>query len=182
MLDLKEFAAIAGKPGLYRILKPARAGVIIESLEANPQRSTANATSKVSLLKEITIYTNNAEGATSLQEVMKTIYSHYPTGTTVTNKSDASELMAFFGEVLPDFDRERVYASDIKKIANWYNLLLNFAPAVFEEKSEEVIAEAPATEATENHAVETSPVAAEPTEEVVAEAKPKKATKKAKAE
>jgi len=176
MIDLKEFAAIAGKPGLYRILKPARAGVIIESLEANPQRSTANATSKVSLLKEITIYTTDAEGAASLQEVIKSIHTKYPNGTTVNNKSESAELMAFFGEVLPDFDRERVYASDIKKIANWYNLLLNFAPAVFEEKADDEVAE------IEAPAVETSPVAAEHKEEVVAEAKPKKATKKAKAE
>jgi hypothetical protein len=174
MIDLKEFAAIAGKPGLYRILKPARAGVIIESLEATPQRSTANATSKVSLLKEITIYTTNAEGATSLQEVMMSIHKHYPTGTKVTNKSETAELVAFFGEVLPDFDRERVYASDIKKIVSWYNLLLNFAPGVFEEKPEETTTEAAQEEVT--------PVQEEAPAEVVAEAKPKKATKKAKAE
>jgi hypothetical protein len=174
MIDLKEFAAIAGKPGLYRILKPARAGVIIESLEATPQRSTANATSKVSLLKEITIYTTNAEGATSLQEVMMSIHKHYPTGTKVTNKSETAELVAFFGEVLPDFDRERVYASDIKKIVSWYNLLLNFAPSAFEDKPEETT-----TEAAQE---EVAPVQEDAPAEVVAEAKPKKATKKAKAE
>jgi len=181
MLDLKEYAAIAGKPGLYKILKPTRTGVIIESVEEKPQRTTANATAKVSLLKEITIYTTDVVGSATLVSILETLYAKYPEGTPVNTKSDPADLLEFFGEILPDYDRERVYASDVKKIVNWYNLLLGYNPAMFEEVTAVDEAETAETPIAENAAAEetTSEVVEATAEEAP---KPKKATKKAKAE
>jgi len=198
MLDLKEYAAIAGKPGLYKILKPTRTGVIIESVEEKPQRTTANATAKVSLLKEITIYTTDVVGSATLVSILETLYAKYPEGTPVNTKSDPADLLEFFGEILPDYDRERVYASDVKKIVNWYNLLLGYNPAMFEEVTAVDEAETAETPIAENAAIIAEEAkAVEATSEAVAEVtaieekveaapeetpKPKKAAKKAKAE
>jgi hypothetical protein len=118
--DLKEIAAISGMPGLYRLVKPTRAGVIIESLDARAARSVASARNKVSLLQEISIYTQDYDQTVPLTEVFDRIHQKYGTELTVNNKSDDRDLTAFMGEIVPDYDRDRVYMSDIKKLVQWY--------------------------------------------------------------
>ena len=136
-MNLREYAAIAGKPGLYKILKPSRAGVIVESLDPQKTRFVATATSKVSLLQEITIYTTEGEGSTPLIEVMAAMSEKYGADLPVTSKSDGNELHGMFAEVLPEYDRERVYTSDIKKIVTWYTVLQQYAPEAFTAVDEE---------------------------------------------
>ncbi|UOQ51360.1 DUF5606 family protein [Hymenobacter cellulosivorans] len=118
--DLKEIAAISGMPGLYRLVRPTRAGVIVESLDERGTRSVASARNKVSLLQEISIYTQDYDQTVPLTEVFDRIYQKYGTDLTVTNKSDDRELATFMGEIIPDYDRQRVYMSDIKKLVTWY--------------------------------------------------------------
>ncbi|UOQ70606.1 DUF5606 family protein [Hymenobacter cellulosilyticus] len=118
--DLKEIAAISGMPGLYRLVRPTRAGVIVESLDERGTRSVASARNKVSLLQEISIYTQDYDQTIPLTEVFDRIYQKFGTDLTVTNKSDDRELATFMGEVIPDYDRQRVYMSDIKKLVSWY--------------------------------------------------------------
>ncbi|TGE04151.1 DUF5606 family protein [Hymenobacter fodinae] len=118
--DLKEVAAISGMPGLFRLLKPTRAGVIIESLDAKATRSVASARNKVSLLHEISIYTQDYDHTVPLTEVFDRIHQKYGADLPLSNKSDDRDLTAFMGEIIPDYDRDRVYMSDIKKLVTWY--------------------------------------------------------------
>ncbi len=132
-MDLKEIAAISGKSGLFRVLKPTRAGVILESLDEQRTRSVAGPQSRVSLLKEISIYTTDAEGSVPLEEVFRKIYAKYgDQPLPVDNKADADALGDFVGEVLPEYDRDRVYPSDMKKLVLWYTLLVNHLPEFFQ--------------------------------------------------
>ena len=126
--DLKEIAAISGMPGLYRLVSPTRAGVIIEALDERGTRSIASARNKVSLLQEISIYTQDYDKTVPLAEVFDLIHQQHGTGLALTGKSDDRDLAAFMAEVLPDYDRERVYMSDIKKLVNWYRVVSQQLP------------------------------------------------------
>ena len=126
--DLKELAAISGQPGLYRLVRPARHGVLVESLDAKATRSLAPASNKVSLLSEIGIYTQDSDETVPLSEVFERVYQKHGTGIPVTGKSSETELSAFMADVLPEYDRSRVYLSDIKKLANWYGIVSQHRP------------------------------------------------------
>jgi hypothetical protein len=134
---LQEVANISGRPGLFRILKPGRGGVIVESLDAVQKREMINANAKVSVLKEISIYSTGTDQSKPLSEILLSIKETFGQEVEVDPKSASnSELFDFMEKVMPDFDRERVYVSDIKKIINWYKILLEFFPEVFEKQSE----------------------------------------------
>jgi hypothetical protein len=122
-VQLRDIAAIAGLPGLYRIIKPTHAGVIIESLEAPHKRSVAQARQRVSILQEISIYTTGEEDTIPLTEAMENIRKKFGTQIPVTSKSSNAELVSFMEQAVPDFDQSRVYTSDIKKLVQWYTLL-----------------------------------------------------------
>ena len=145
-MDLRDVAAIAGKPGLYRVVKPTRTGVILETLDNQKKKLVANANSRVSILKEISIYTNTAEGTVLLEEVYKKMYEEYNSELPVSTKDDAETLLNFVEEVIPNFDREKVYPSDAKKLVGWYKLLLENYPEQFnfeeEDNNDEVSEEA----------------------------------------
>jgi len=157
-MDLKEIAAISGKSGLFRVLKPTRAGVILESLDEQRARSVAGPQSRVSLLKEISIYTTDAEGSVPLEEVFRKIYAKYgDQPLPVDNKADADALGDFVGEVLPEYDRDRVYPSDMKKLVLWYTLLVNHLPEFFQTPAAaETDAEATPADAETKAATESS--------------------------
>lgn len=129
-MNLREIASIAGKPGLYRILKPTRTGVIVEALDGSGNRLVAGAQSKISLLSEITMYTTEGDGSIGLPEVMQGIFEKHNTSLPVQPNAGSDELRGFMEGVLPVYDRERVYTSDIKKLIQWYGILAKFAPDV----------------------------------------------------
>lgn len=148
--DLKEIAAISGMPGLYRLVRPTRAGVIIEALNDKGSRSVAAAQNKVSLLQEISIYTQDYDQTVPLTEVFDRIHQQHGAELGLSNKSNDQELASFMEGIIPDYDRERVYLSDIKKLVQWYNIVgqrLEYqAPATEEEATEQADQqEAPAT-------------------------------------
>ncbi|GAB3825129.1 DUF5606 family protein [Hymenobacter jeollabukensis] len=118
--DLREIAAISGMPGLYRLVRPANNGVLVETLDPQARRSVASARNKVSLLHEISIYTEDPDYTVPLTEVFDRIYQKHGQQLPVTNKSTDKELTGFLGDIIPDFDRQRVYLSDIKKLVSWY--------------------------------------------------------------
>lgn len=138
-MDLKDVASVAGKGGLFKVVKPTRSGVILEALDGSKKKLVANANSRVSILKEISIYTTSAEGTILLEDVFKLIHEKYNTDLPVTTKSSNQELLDFLAEIVTDYDDEKVYASDAKKVVSWYNLLLSNYPEqfVFEEDKEE---------------------------------------------
>mgnify|MGYP001088383064 CR=1 FL=1 len=135
-MKFEELASVAGKGGLFKVLKPSKAGVILESLDAKKQRLVVGADARVSILNEISIYTNTVEGATPLIDVLKTIQEEFEGDTGLDKNSDGDELKSFLKHVLPDYDEDRVYVSDIKKLVTWYNLIAKTCPEVLNEEEE----------------------------------------------
>lgn len=143
-MNLEKILAISGKPGLYVLKVQTRTGFVAESL-ADGKKITVNLKSNVSLLSEISVYTY--EGEKPLKEVISAIAAKENNGPAISHKEDNTTLAAYFKEVLPTYDEERVYASDIKKILNWYNTLQAKDLLVAEEEVVEAVAaeaEAPA--------------------------------------
>jgi Domain of unknown function (DUF5606) len=119
-MNLEKILSISGKPGLYLLKVQTRTGFVAESL-IDGKKITVNLKSNVSLLSEISIYTYEAEKP--LSEIMSSIAAKENKAQALSHKEDNAKLLAYFREILPDFDEERVYPSDIKKILNWYNTL-----------------------------------------------------------
>ncbi|MBS7253149.1 DUF5606 family protein [Flavobacterium branchiicola] len=143
-MNLDKILAISGKPGLYVLKVQTRTGFVAESL-LDGKKITVNLKSNVSLLSEISIYTY--EGEKPLTEVMQKIATKENKGQAISHKEDNATLNAYFKEILPDYDEERVYPSDIKKVLNWYNtlqakgLVTDLAPAPVEAAEEAPVAE-----------------------------------------
>jgi len=120
-MGLDEVLAISGKPGLFKIVTRTRTGAVVESL-LDKKRITVGAHSNISVLSEIAIYTLQEE--VPLPQVLKKIKDkENGNPTSVGHKDSKDALEEFFFEVLPDYDEDRVYPSDIKKVVQWYNLL-----------------------------------------------------------
>ncbi len=120
-MALEEILAISEKPGLYKLVTRTRAGFVAESL-TDGKRLAVSLRNNVSLLSEIAIYTLHEE--VPLKDVLKKI-SDKESGakTSVSHKANKNDLEEYFFSVLPDYDEDRVYPSDIKKIIRWYNTL-----------------------------------------------------------
>ena len=129
-MELNELASVSGKGGLYRVLKPGKTGMILESLDEAKTRIVANPHLKLSLLDEISIYTRTKEGTAPLGDVLRKISKEFAADLGVDGNSDPSELRAFMKAVLPEYDEERVYVSDIKKLVRWYGLIRQLAPEI----------------------------------------------------
>lgn len=119
-MSFQKILAISGKPGLFELKIQTRTGFVAESL-LDGKKVTVGMRSNVSLLSEISVYTNTGE--VKLHEVFKAIATKENDGQAISHKESDADLRNYFEEVLPDFDQDRVYTSDIKKIVNWYNLL-----------------------------------------------------------
>ena len=120
-MSLNKILSIAGKPGLFKLLTQTRSGFVAESL-LDGKKITVNFKNNVSVLSEIAIYTLEEE--VPLREVFEKIKEKEEGGkTAISHKDDKIKLEEYLFEVLPNYDEDRVYASDIKKIIQWYNLL-----------------------------------------------------------
>ncbi|NCO64250.1 MAG: hypothetical protein GW839_01830 [Flavobacteriales bacterium] len=120
-MSLEKIIAIAGKPGLFKLVTQTRAGFIAESL-IDHKKLSVSIQQNVSVLSEIAIYTLNEE--LPLKQVfLKIKEKENGQPTRVTSKESKDKLEEYFFEVLPDYDEDRVYVSDIKKVIQWYNLL-----------------------------------------------------------
>ena len=134
-MNFKDIAAVAGKPGLYKIVSPTRSGVVLEALDEKKTKLVAGMSMRVSVLNDISIYTLTEEGAEPLESVMKKIDANYQGDTGVDASATDAELRAFLKSVLPEFDLDRVYVSDIKKLNAWYLLIHKNCPEVFQEST-----------------------------------------------
>ncbi|RZS94848.1 DUF5606 domain-containing protein [Cecembia calidifontis] len=135
-MKFNEIATVSGKPGLYKVLKPTRGGVILESLDAKKSKLVVGANQRVSILGEISMYTMTEEGASPLEEIMKNIDREFNGDLGLDAEADADELRAFLKHVLPNYDENKVYPSDIKKLISWYKIIKAEAPEVFQEQEE----------------------------------------------
>lgn len=135
-MELKDILAISGKPGLFKYVAQSSNGVIVESL-LDGKRMNASASSRVSALTEISIYTEGEDIA--LADVFTNIYKHTEGKEAIFPKETPEKLKAYFAEVLPEYDRERVHVSDMKKVFAWYNTLLaaGFTEFKLPEESEQ---------------------------------------------
>jgi hypothetical protein len=160
---LKDILAISGEPGLFRFIAQGKNAIIVEHLETK-KRSSAYGSAKVSSLEDIAIFTESED--VPLSKVFDLISIKQNGGTAIDSKSDNNLLKNWFSEILPEYDRDRVYVSDIKKIVMWYNILHKLDLLVKEEP--EIVKEdsAPAEKSTD--------------EPVKAEAKKKKSSTAAK--
>ena len=127
-MTLKDIATISGKGGLFQILKPTKSGVILESLDEAKTKLVATPNQKLSVLDEISIYTTTKEGTIALADVLKKIHLTYNTDLGLDADADPAELRAFLKSVLPEYDENRVYVSDIKKLVKWYGVLIKYVP------------------------------------------------------
>ena len=132
---LKEILAISGRPGLYRLVKYGKNIIIVENI-TDKKRGTAHSRDKVIALSDISMYTESGDKPLGeVLEAIKTKYDAKPLNT--ADYKDPEAIQAFFKGVVPDFDVDRVYNTDIKKLINWYNLLINSGITDFLPKAEE---------------------------------------------
>ena len=136
-MELSDIASVSGKGGLYKVLKPTRTGAILESLDGHKKKMVVGMNAKVSILSDISVYTTDGDGALPLVEVLQRIHKEFNGDTGLGKSSDSDELKSFLKFVLPTYDEERVYVSDIKKIVTWYGQLNELDPKIFEAKEEE---------------------------------------------
>ncbi len=137
-MELKDIAVISGKGGLYKILKPTRTGVIVESIDDKKSRFAVSTSNRISVLEEISLYTKTTDGSTPLKQIFRKIYSEFKEDPGVQSSSSPEELKAFFHHIEPEYDEEKVYLSDMKKIVSWYYVILNNFPDLLTKEEEEV--------------------------------------------
>jgi hypothetical protein len=128
---LKGILSISGQSGLFKMVAEAKNNIIVESLETL-KRMPVHSTSKVSALEDIAIFTEN--GDVPLKDIFKAISDKENGGLAISPKSSGNELKAYFEKIVPEYDKDRVYISDMKKVLLWYNTLmqndlLNFSEA-----------------------------------------------------
>ena len=133
-MELKELASVAGKGGLYRIVKPGKTTVLLESLDEAKTKLVASTSDRLSLLEEISIYTTTKKGTATLGDVLRKIKKDFDADPGVDGTSEATELKSFMKAILPEYDEARVYTSDIKKLVRWYGLIQKYAPEILEEE------------------------------------------------
>ena len=139
---LRTILSVSGKPGLYKLISQGKNMLILEALDATKKRFPVYGHDKVISLGDIAMYTDDEEVA--LAEVLESVKTKSNGGVTAIDykKASADELQAFMAEVLPTYDRDRVHNSDIKKLIQWYNILVSngiteFVAAEEEEATEE---------------------------------------------
>jgi hypothetical protein len=133
-MDISKILSIAGRPGLWEMKAQTRGGVLAESL-IDGRKIPVNIKHNISILSEIAIYTYAEE--VPLREVFQKIAEKENFEKSMDPKSSKDALVAYFREILPEFDEDRVYASDIKKVVQWYNLLVEKGFTNFKEEEKE---------------------------------------------
>jgi hypothetical protein len=139
-MEFKDILVVSGQPGLYKFVAQSTRGIIIESL-VDGRRQNASASARVSALAEISMFTEGEDIA--LADVFTRMYAYTEGKEAISHKSTPEQLKAFFAEVLPEYDRERVHVSDIKKAVSWFNILLGAGMTEFkldEPEAEEAAA------------------------------------------
>lgn len=131
---LKKIVSISGKPGLYKVISQGKNMLIVESL-VDKKRMPAHSKDKVVSLADVSMFTDN--GDKPLSEILESLKTKENGAiASIDAKADAQSLRTYFGEIVPDFDRDRVYPTDIKKLIQWYNLLIETENTDFSSKEE----------------------------------------------
>ena len=140
---LKGILSVSGQSGLYKMIAESKNNIIIESLETL-KRMPVHSTSKVSALEDIAIYTES--GDVPLKDIFKAIFTNENGGSAMNPKASSNDLKAYFEKIVPEYDKDRVYISDIKKVLLWYNTLNSKGLLDFTESEEEKVEDNEKTE------------------------------------
>lgn len=132
-MDLTKIMTIAGKPGLYQLYSQTKNGIVVESL-IDGRKLPVFANDRVSSLQDISIFTTGED--MPLEDVLKALFTKLNGEKALDPKSDKKELITFMDENLPEWDRERVYPSDLKKLVTWYNMLIEHKLIDLKDKDE----------------------------------------------
>lgn len=122
-MKLQDILTISGEPGLYQYIAGSRNGIIAESLLTGARKNYSGTHSRVSSLAEISIFTEDED--VTLSQVLTDLYAHTNGEKTISHKASEQELRDLFGVVIPGYDRERFHLSDMRKVAQWFNLLVD---------------------------------------------------------
>ncbi len=133
-MDYKEIFTISGKSGLFKLLSRSKNNAIVESV-TDHTRIPLFMSSKASSLEEIYLFTE--EGNLPLKDVLKRIHTHAGGGEAIDPNAPESEIRNYFAEVVPEYDRNRVHYSDMKRLFSWYRILLSAGLLVTEEEKGE---------------------------------------------
>lgn len=120
MIDLTGIISISGQPGLFKIVAQSKNGIIVESL-SDKKRVNVYASTKVSTLSDISMFTTGDDKP--IEEIMTSVFEKEKGGAAIDNKADDKAIEKYFSEILPEYDKERVYVSNMRKLINWYNAL-----------------------------------------------------------
>lgn len=134
IMGLKGIIAVSGLPGLYKVLAQTKTGFIVESL-TDKKRQPVSATQRVSMLEDISVFT--VADDMPLKEVFLKMKEYAASNEIADAKADPAKLRDFLGKVIPDYDQERVYPSDIKKMISWFHMVKDFVDVPDEEETEE---------------------------------------------
>jgi len=119
-MNLSGIISINGMAGLFKVVASSKNGVIVESL-TEKKRFPVFGSSKISALEDISMFAES--GDKPISEIMKSIFDKEKGGKALDHKADDKAIEAYFSEILADYDKERVYVSNMRKLFNWYNLL-----------------------------------------------------------
>jgi cell division septation protein DedD len=133
-MNLKDILSISGEPGLFKFIAQGRNAIIVEHLETK-KRKTASGSAKVSSLEDISIFTEKED--LPLGKVFDLIFEKEKGGQAIDSKSDAVKLKVWFEMIMPEYDKDRVYVSDMKKVVTWYNILQKLSLLVKDEPEDE---------------------------------------------
>ena len=133
-MDLSKILSISGKPGLYKHIAQSKTGIVVESV-SDGKRTSAFSTDQVSSLSDISIFTTDED--VKLEDVFKNIFEKEEGKKAISAKSSSSDIKSYFEQVLPEYDKDRVYISDIKKVLKWYNILAENNILEFKEEKDE---------------------------------------------
>ncbi|MDB0002238.1 DUF5606 domain-containing protein [Salibacteraceae bacterium] len=122
-MALEQILSVSGKSGLYKLVGQMKNGIIVESI-GDGKRFPVHGSAKVSALEEISIYTETEE--VPLKDIFKKVYEKEKGKQAISHKEDSKKVKAYFESILPDYDKDRVYESDMAKAIRWYNLLIEF--------------------------------------------------------
>lgn len=148
-INLDKIISISGEPGLYRIISSSKSHVIVENL-ITKQRTSISALTRISSLAEISMYVQ--DGEKPLSEIFYTLYEKTNNGPAISHKADDKDIIKEFESILPDYDKDRVYVSNMRKFFNWYNILHqsgNLAVEAVEEKENKTVEQADGIEKNE---------------------------------
>lgn len=120
MIDLTGIISISGQPGLYKIVAQSKNGIIVEGL-SDKKRVNVYSSTKVSTLSDISMFTTGEDKP--IEEIMTAVFEKEKGGAAIDNKADDKTVEKYFSEVLPDYDKDRVYVSNMRKLFTWYNSL-----------------------------------------------------------